>query len=70
MSFILFGNLPVSVPPVLDTTPCMESMLDYEDCISDTDDFNKYTIHPSFPSIFPTLFTTGDYTAFKLQIKL
>jgi hypothetical protein len=33
MSFIYFGNVPASVPPVLDTTPCMKQMLQYEDCV-------------------------------------
>ena len=61
MSSIIFGNLPISVPPVLDTTPCMTSMLDYESCISDMDDFNLYTLHPSYPSVFPELFTDGIY---------
>ena len=31
MSYLYFGNVPASVPPVLDTTPCMKQMLDYED---------------------------------------
>ena len=33
MSFIYFGNAPVSVPPNFDTTPCMKEMLQYEDCV-------------------------------------
>lgn len=33
MSYFVFGNLPESVPPVMDTTPCMDQMLNYEDCI-------------------------------------
>jgi hypothetical protein len=33
MSFLYFGNVPASVPPVFDTTPCMKEMLQYEDCI-------------------------------------
>ena len=33
MSFLYFGNTPASVPPVLDTTPCMKEMLNYEDCV-------------------------------------
>jgi hypothetical protein len=30
MSYFHFGNVSASVPPVLDTTPCMGQMLDYE----------------------------------------
>lgn len=33
MSFLYFGNTPASVPPVLDTSPCMKEMLTYQDCI-------------------------------------
>lgn len=33
MSFLYFGNVPASVPPTLDTTPCMKEMLQYEDCV-------------------------------------
>jgi hypothetical protein len=35
MSYWMFGNVPVSVPPVKDTTPCMEEMLNYEDCVAE-----------------------------------
>ena len=60
MSFILFGNVPVSVPKVLDTTPCMEECLSYEDCLSDSHEVNKYTLRPSWPTLHPTLLTTGN----------
>ena len=33
MSFYYFGNVPSSVPKVMDTTPCMNEMLNYEDCV-------------------------------------
>lgn len=33
MSFLYFGNVPASVPPVFDTSPCMKEMLQYEDCV-------------------------------------
>ncbi len=33
MSFLYFGNVPASVPPTFDTTPCMKEMLQYEDCV-------------------------------------
>ena len=35
MSFFYMANCAASVPPVLDTTPCMKQMLDYEDCVVD-----------------------------------
>jgi hypothetical protein len=35
MSYWMFGNVPVSVPPVKDTTPCMTEMLSYEDCVAE-----------------------------------
>ena len=35
MSYFMFGNVAVSVPPVKDTTPCMEQMLSYEDCVQE-----------------------------------
>ena len=33
MTSWLFFNMQVSVPPTLDTTPCLEHMFDYEDCV-------------------------------------
>lgn len=33
MSFLYFGNVAASVPPVFDTSPCMKEMLNYEDCV-------------------------------------
>ena len=35
MSFIVYTNVPISVPRVMDTTPCLDNMLDYEDCVYD-----------------------------------
>lgn len=35
MSFYYFGNIPASVPAVFDTTPCMNQMLNYEDCVTE-----------------------------------
>lgn len=59
MSFIVYGNLPVSVPKVKDTTPCMDPMLDYEDCISDSKIRHLELVHPNWPSIYPRLLTDG-----------
>jgi len=36
MSFYYFGNIPYSVPPVFDTTPCLNEMLNYEECFVDS----------------------------------
>lgn len=59
MSYFYFHNLSISVPPVKDTTPCMESMLDYEDCIYDSDVKHLELVHPNWPTMFPRLLTDG-----------
>jgi len=33
MSFMGFMSSPVSIPPTFDTTPCMEHLMEYEDCV-------------------------------------
>ena len=33
MSFIGFMSAPVSMPPVFDTTPCLNHLMEYEDCV-------------------------------------
>ncbi len=33
MALFYMGNVAASVPAVLDTTPCMKEMLNYEDCV-------------------------------------
>jgi len=35
MAFFYMGNVPISMPAVLDTTPCINQMLDYEDCVNE-----------------------------------
>ena len=35
MSFPGFFTNPISVPPVFDTTPCLEHLMEYEDCVID-----------------------------------
>ena len=62
MSFIVFGNLPISVPPVKDTTPCLEQMTQYETCILDSGSFVVETVHPNWPTLFPRLLTDGKLT--------
>lgn len=59
MSFLYFGNTPASVPPVLDTTPCMKEMLTYEDCVFDANVPQMEVIHPTWPSLWPRLLTDG-----------
>lgn len=59
MSFITFGNLPLSVPPVKDTTPCMDPMLEYEDCIYDANVNRSEIVHPNWPTLFPKLLSDG-----------
>jgi len=64
MSYIFFGNLPVSVPPILDTTPCMNEMLNYEDCVHDANVAQSEVIHPNWPTIWPRLLTDGKLLEF------
>ena len=52
--------MPISVPAVKDTTPCMEQMLDYEDCVFDSGiNYNIEVVHPNWPTVFPGLLTDG-----------
>lgn len=50
MSFLFFGNVPASVPPVLDTTPCLNEMLNYEDCVFELIYFFIYIFFNKNPS--------------------
>lgn len=59
MSYFFFHNLPISVPPVKDTTPCMDNMLNYEDCIYDSNVKHYEVVHPNWPTMFPRLLTDG-----------
>ncbi|EFX61291.1 hypothetical protein DAPPUDRAFT_274183 [Daphnia pulex] len=59
MSFLYFGNVPASVPPVFDTTPCMKEMLQYEDCVFDANVPQKEVFHPNWPTVWPRLLTDG-----------
>ena len=47
MSFLYFGNAPVSVPPAFDTTPCMKEMLQYEDCVFEYPLSNSAPTYPN-----------------------
>ena len=59
MSYIMFGNVAASVPAVKDTTPCMDTMLNYENCIGESDFTNMEIIHPNWPTMWPRLLTDG-----------
>jgi hypothetical protein len=54
MSFLYFGNTPASVPPILDTSPCMKEMLTYEDCVFEYFDCNVVRTYPKCKSCIPT----------------
>ncbi|CAD8094514.1 unnamed protein product [Paramecium primaurelia] len=59
MSYLFFGTLPSSVPPVFDTTPCLKQMHDYEDCAFESNTKQMEIIHPSWPSMWPRMLTDG-----------
>ena len=55
MSFFGFMSSPVSIPPVLDTSPCMEHLMEYEDCVIDVNSDKKALLMPSWPTLWPRL---------------
>ena len=55
MSFIVFWSSPVSIPPVFDTTPCLEHLLEYEDCVIDVGTDRKEFFMPTWPTLWPGL---------------
>ena len=57
MSFPGFFSNPVSVPPAFDTTPCLEHLMEYEDCVIDVGTDKKQFFMPSWPVLYPTLHT-------------
>lgn len=59
MSSIYAWGVPITVPPVHDTSPCMEYMLTYEECIADANVLNTEVYHPNWPSLWPRLLTDG-----------
>ncbi|KRX09188.1 hypothetical protein PPERSA_05857 [Pseudocohnilembus persalinus] len=58
------ANCAISVPPQLDTTPCMKQMLDYEDCVVDAQVPQQEVIHPQWPTMWPRLLTDGKLLEF------
>ena len=55
MSFLGFMSAPVSVPPVFDTTPCLEHLMEYEDCVIDVQSDKKQFYMPAWPTMYPAL---------------
>ena len=48
-------SAPVSIPPVFDTTPCLEHLMEYEDCVIDVNSYKKQLLMPAWPTMWPTL---------------
>ena len=59
MSSIYSWSTPISVPPVHDTTPCMDYMIAYEECVVDAHPRNPEVYHPNWPTMWPRLLTDG-----------
>ena len=55
MSFFGFMSSPVSIPPVFDTTPCLEHLMEYEDCVIDVNSDKKQLLMPTWPTLWPRL---------------
>ena len=55
MSFFGFMSSPVSIPPVMDTTPCLEHLMEYEDCVIDVNSDKKQLLMPAWPTLWPAL---------------
>jgi len=55
MSFFGFLSSPVSVPKVMDTTPCLEHLMEYEDCTIDVQTDKKRLLMPTWPTLWPGL---------------
>ena len=55
MSFFGYLNSPISIPPVYDTTPCLEHLMEYEDCVIDTDTDKLQFFMPTWPTLWPGL---------------
>ena len=55
MSFFGYLNSPISITPIYDTTPCLEHLMEYEDCVIDTDTDKLQFFMPSWPTMWPGL---------------
>ena len=59
MSFFGFMSSTVSIPAVLDTTPCLEHLMEYEDCVIDVNSDKKPLLMPAWPTLWPRLIDGG-----------
>ena len=50
-------SAPVSIPPTFDTTPCLEHLMEYEDCVIDVGTDKKQFFMPAWPTMYPALHT-------------
>lgn len=50
-------SAPVSIPPVFDTTPCLEHLMEYEDCVIDVNSSKKQLLMPTWSTLWPSLLT-------------
>ncbi len=50
-------SAPVSIPPVFDTTPCLEHLMEYEDCVIDVNSSKKQLLMPAWSTLWPSLLT-------------
>ena len=55
MSFIGYLSSPISMPPMFDTTPCLEHLMEYEDCVIDTGSDRLEYFMPTWPTLWPGL---------------
>ena len=55
MSFMGYMSSPVSIPPVFDTTPCLDHLMEYEDCVIDAGSPRREFFMPSWPILWPRL---------------
>ena len=55
MAFFGYLNYPISIPPVYDTTPCLEHLMEYEDCVIDTGTDQLQFFMPTWPTLWPGL---------------
>ena len=46
-------NAPISIPPVFDTTPCLEHLMEYEDWVIDTGVNKLNFFMPAWPTLWP-----------------
>ena len=53
MSFFGYMNSPISIPPIYDTTPCLEHLMEYEDWVIDTGVNKLNFFMPAWPTLWP-----------------